>query len=109
MDARNAASSSSSPSSSSSTRKYQVFLSFRGEDKRKGFTGHLHAALSDAGIRAFLGDNELERAEFIKKPTGAGNPRVHDLNFIYLLVNASSLCVISPGRRGTGCNLIIMG
>ncbi|BFG19700.1 hypothetical protein CerSpe_059740 [Prunus speciosa] len=51
---------------SSRTWKYQVFLSFRGEDTRKGFTGHLHAALSDAGISAFLDDNELERAEFIK-------------------------------------------
>ncbi|XP_008218845.1 PREDICTED: TMV resistance protein N-like [Prunus mume] len=68
MDARKAhkASSSSSPSSSSKRWKYDVFLSFRGEDTRKGFTGHLHAALSDAGISAFLDDNELERAEFIK-------------------------------------------
>ncbi|XP_021826143.1 TMV resistance protein N-like [Prunus avium] len=68
MDARKAhkASSSSSPSSSSKRWEYQVFLSFRGEDTRKGFTGHLHAALSDAGIRAFLDDNELKRAEFIK-------------------------------------------
>ncbi|CAL8998004.1 unnamed protein product [Prunus brigantina] len=66
MDARNKASSSSSRSSSSKRWKYQVFLSFRGEDTRKGFTGHLHAALSDDGIRAFLDDNELERAEFIK-------------------------------------------
>ncbi|XP_007226918.1 disease resistance protein RML1A isoform X3 [Prunus persica] len=68
MDARKAhkASSSSSPSSSSKRWKYQVFLSFRGEDTRKGFTGHLHAALSDDGIRTFLDDNELKRAEFIK-------------------------------------------
>ncbi|CAL8997949.1 unnamed protein product [Prunus brigantina] len=68
MDARKAhkASSSSSPSSSSKRWKYQVFLSFRGEDTRKGFTGHLHAAFSDAGISAFLDDNELEKAEFIK-------------------------------------------
>ncbi|CAL8997992.1 unnamed protein product [Prunus brigantina] len=68
MDARKAhkASSSSSPSSSSKRWEYQVFLSFRGEDTRKGFTGHLHAALSDDGIRAFLDDNELKRAEFIK-------------------------------------------
>ncbi|CAL8107900.1 unnamed protein product [Prunus armeniaca] len=55
-----------SSSSSSKRCKYQVFLSFRGEDTRKGFTGHLHEALSDAGIRTFLDDNELERAEFIK-------------------------------------------
>ncbi|CAL8107786.1 unnamed protein product [Prunus armeniaca] len=68
MDARKAhkGSSSSSPSSSSKRWEYQVFLSFRGEDTRKGFTGHLHAALSNAGIRSFLDDNELERAEFIK-------------------------------------------
>ncbi|BFG24834.1 hypothetical protein CerSpe_111080 [Prunus speciosa] len=68
MDARKAhkASSSSSPSSSSKRCEYQVFLSFRGEDTRKGFTGHLHAALSDAGIRAFLDDNELKRAEIIE-------------------------------------------
>ncbi|KAL6293918.1 hypothetical protein ACE6H2_002060 [Prunus campanulata] len=65
MDARKA-SSSSSPSSSSKRWKYQVFLSFRGEDTRKRFTSHLHAALSDAGISAFLDDDELERAEFIK-------------------------------------------
>ncbi|KAH0988874.1 hypothetical protein GBA52_000357 [Prunus armeniaca] len=55
-----------SSSSPSKRCKYQVFLSFRGEDTRKGFTGHLHAALSDAGIRTFLDDNELERAKFIK-------------------------------------------
>ncbi|XP_021826152.1 TMV resistance protein N-like [Prunus avium] len=68
MDARKAhkASSSSSPSSSSKRWKYQVFLSFRGEDTRKGFAGHLHAAFSDAGISAFLDDNQLEKAEFIK-------------------------------------------
>ncbi|XP_021826150.1 disease resistance protein TAO1-like [Prunus avium] len=68
MDARKAhkASPSSSPSSSSKRWKYQVFLSFRGEDTRKGFTGHLHAALSDAGISAFLDDNDLERAKIIK-------------------------------------------
>ncbi|XP_008223836.1 PREDICTED: TMV resistance protein N-like [Prunus mume] len=64
MDARKAHEASSS--SSSKRCMYQVFLSFRGEDTRKGFTGHLHAALSDDGIRAFLDDNELERAEFIK-------------------------------------------
>ena len=66
MDARKAHKASFSSTSSSKRLKYDVFLSFRGEDTRKGFTGHLHAALSDAGISTFLDDNELERAEFIK-------------------------------------------
>ncbi|KAB2602763.1 TMV resistance protein N-like [Pyrus ussuriensis x Pyrus communis] len=39
----------SSSSSSSKLLKYDVFLSFRGEDTRYGFSGHLHAALKDGG------------------------------------------------------------
>nr|ABC55465.1 TIR-NBS disease resistance-like protein [(Populus tomentosa x Populus bolleana) x Populus tomentosa var. truncata]ABC55466.1 TIR-NBS disease resistance-like protein [(Populus tomentosa x Populus bolleana) x Populus tomentosa var. truncata] len=46
---------------------YDVFLSFRGEDTRKTFTGHLYAALDDAGIRTFLDDNELPRGEEISE------------------------------------------
>ncbi|KAM1061620.1 hypothetical protein FF1_026072 [Malus domestica] len=38
---------SSSSSSKSKLWNYDVFLSFRGEDTRKGFTDHLHAALKD--------------------------------------------------------------
>ncbi|KAF3779336.1 Toll/interleukin-1 receptor-like protein [Nymphaea thermarum] len=63
-----AASSSSAliPSSSSSlgsSSKYQVFLSFTGEDTRKGFTCHLYKALKDAGIDAFMDDEEIEVGE----------------------------------------------
>ncbi|KAI5356129.1 hypothetical protein L3X38_009024 [Prunus dulcis] len=78
--AHKASSSSSSSTSSSKRLKYDVFLSFRGEDTRKGFTGHLHAALSDAGISTFLDDNELERAEFIKTQLEQAIDRVHDLH-----------------------------
>ncbi|KAJ6857996.1 disease resistance protein RUN1-like isoform X2 [Populus alba x Populus x berolinensis] len=46
---------------------YDVFLSFRGEDTRKTFTGHLYAALDDAGIRTFLDDDELPRGEEISE------------------------------------------
>ncbi|KAH9781808.1 ADP-ribosyl cyclase/cyclic ADP-ribose hydrolase [Citrus sinensis] len=41
--------------------KYDVFLSFRGEDTRKSFTGHLYAALENKGIYVFRDDKELEK------------------------------------------------
>ncbi|XVF04214.1 hypothetical protein REPUB_Repub05bG0063100 [Reevesia pubescens] len=53
-------------SSSSSTRhKYEVFLSFRGEDTRKNFTDHLYAALKRSGIVTFRDDPRLEAGEEI--------------------------------------------
>ncbi|XP_061350173.1 disease resistance protein Roq1-like [Gastrolobium bilobum] len=41
--------------------KYDVFLSFRGEDTRHGFTGYLYKALRDRGIHTFIDDEELQR------------------------------------------------
>ena len=51
---------------SSSTRQwdYDVFLSFRGEDTRNGFTGHLFRALCDEGFKTFI-DDDLQRGEQI--------------------------------------------
>ncbi|KAM2895596.1 hypothetical protein FF1_010684 [Malus domestica] len=59
-------SSSATPSLSSFSKGslYEVFISFRGEDTRKNFTGHLHEALTKAGINAFI-DDELRRGEDI--------------------------------------------
>ena len=53
-------------SSSSSTHRwnYDVFLSFRGEDTRKNFTGHLYKTLCDQGFNTFI-DNDLQRGEEI--------------------------------------------
>ncbi|KAI6679646.1 hypothetical protein NL676_033527 [Syzygium grande] len=45
--------------------RYDVFLSFRGEDTRNGFTGHLHAALDRRGIDAFMDEEELRKGEEI--------------------------------------------
>ncbi|KAL6128297.1 hypothetical protein ACLB2K_071652 [Fragaria x ananassa] len=45
--------------------KYDVFLSFRGEDTRKGFTDHLYDKLQWRGIRTFRDDSELERGTSI--------------------------------------------
>nr|POE66480.1 isoform 2 of tmv resistance protein n [Quercus suber] len=44
--------------------KYDVFLSFRGEDTRNGFTSNLNGFLSFKGIKTFM-DNELQRGEKI--------------------------------------------
>ena len=43
---------------------YDVFLSFRGEDTRNGFTSNLNGFLSLQGINTFM-DNELQRGEKI--------------------------------------------
>lgn len=48
-----------------SHQKYDVFLSFRGEDTRENFTDHLYAALDKTGIIAFRDDKELERGKVI--------------------------------------------
>ncbi|XP_056162058.1 toll/interleukin-1 receptor-like protein [Syzygium oleosum] len=44
---------------------YEVFLSFRGKDTRKGFTDYLYTSLVDAGIHVFRDDNELRVGEEI--------------------------------------------
>ncbi|XP_040368772.1 disease resistance protein RPV1-like [Rosa chinensis] len=46
--------------------KYDVFLSFRGEDTRGGFTGLLYAALNQRGIHTFMDDRELEKGKSIR-------------------------------------------
>ncbi|XP_060673949.1 TMV resistance protein N-like [Ziziphus jujuba] len=70
------ASSSSSSSSLSSAispqqkheiqEKYDVFLSFRGEDTRDKFVSHLYAALSATHISTFMDDNELQGGDEIR-------------------------------------------
>ena len=54
--------------SSSFTRQwtYDVFLSFRGEDTREGFTNHLYNALCHKGINTFI-DDKLPRGEEISE------------------------------------------
>ncbi|XP_050242705.1 TMV resistance protein N-like [Quercus robur] len=62
--------STSSPSSSSTPRPrwtYDVFLSFRGKDTRKGFTDHLYNALEKKGILTFRDEEKLERGKFISQ------------------------------------------
>ena len=50
----------SSSSSSFTRRQYDVFLSFKGEDTCRGFTGHLYQALCQKGHKTFI-DNGYRR------------------------------------------------
>ena len=52
-------------SSSPSRWKFDVFLSFRSVDTRKGFTDHLYATLQWNGISTFRDNEELERGKSI--------------------------------------------
>ena len=65
----NRGSSSSSSSSSSSFTpirwSYDVFLSFRGEDTRNNFTGHLYTTLCQRGLNTFIDDHDLRKGEEI--------------------------------------------
>ncbi|PHT33032.1 hypothetical protein CQW23_29369, partial [Capsicum baccatum] len=54
-----------SQASSSKTFKYDVFLSFRGEDTRRTFVSHLYNALEQKGIRTFKDDERLETGKSI--------------------------------------------
>ncbi|XP_060184679.1 TMV resistance protein N-like [Lycium barbarum] len=61
-----ASSSSLDSSSKYSPRwKYDVFLSFRGEDTRKTITGHLYEGLKNRGIITFQDDKRLELGDSI--------------------------------------------
>ena len=57
------ASSSSAPSFSTPRWKYDVFLSFRGEDTRRTFTDHLYCALKQKGVFTYCDDGILMRGE----------------------------------------------
>ncbi|KAL3016987.1 hypothetical protein AAZX31_06G247800 [Glycine max] len=51
--------------SSDAIKKYDVFVSFRGEDTRNNFTAFLLQALRRKGINAFKDDENLKNGEFI--------------------------------------------
>ncbi|KAL2341466.1 hypothetical protein Fmac_009406 [Flemingia macrophylla] len=47
-----------------SSKKYDVFLSFRGEDTRLNFTSHLYKALNEKKIKTFM-DDQLKKGDKI--------------------------------------------
>ncbi|XP_039156323.1 disease resistance protein RPV1-like [Eucalyptus grandis] len=55
------------PSILPSENDYEVFLSFRGVDTRRGFSDYLYCRLVDVGIRVFRDDDELRRGESLSE------------------------------------------
>ncbi|KAL2994612.1 hypothetical protein AAZX31_10G173900 [Glycine max] len=51
--------------SSSCPKKYDIFISFRGEDIRTTFIGHLRSALSGPNIKAYADDHDLQKGQEI--------------------------------------------
>ncbi|KAL4586069.1 hypothetical protein LXL04_010700 [Taraxacum kok-saghyz] len=58
---------SSSNASNPKSFKYQVFISYRGEDTRKTFVDHLYASLKQLGIHTFRDNEELEEGNQIEE------------------------------------------
>ncbi|GJY52375.1 Toll/interleukin-1 receptor domain-containing protein [Tanacetum coccineum] len=56
---------STSTSSSETSFKYDVFLSFRGEDTRNNFVGHLYQALQRNSIETYKDDEKIDKGERI--------------------------------------------
>ncbi|KAL4317279.1 hypothetical protein AHAS_Ahas15G0369200 [Arachis hypogaea] len=86
-----------SPFSSSSFSyawEYDVFISFRGEDTRYGFTGYLYEALSNQGIHAFIDDEQLPKGDEIT-PSLLSSIQESRIAIIVLFANyaASSFCL----------------
>ena len=68
-------------SSSTARYKYDVFLSFRGEDTRYNFTSHLYEALRQ-GFKTFLDDDNLQGGDAISKEL----PKAIELSMISIVV-----------------------
>lgn len=56
---------STSSSSIQNSFKYDVFLSFRGEDTRKNFVDHLYLALTQKGIETYKDDEKIKQGKMI--------------------------------------------
>ncbi|XP_027362793.1 TMV resistance protein N-like [Abrus precatorius] len=65
---------------------YDVFLSFRGEDTRTGFTGNLYNALLEKGINTFIDDQEIRKGEEI---TPALMNAIHNSRIVIVVLSAN--------------------
>ena len=81
--------SSSSSSSPTPREKYDVFISFRGEDTRDSFTSFLYEELRNKAIQAYMDDHQLERGDEIS-PTLMNAIEESMISLIIFSVNYAS-------------------
>ncbi|KAI5419352.1 hypothetical protein KIW84_043496, partial [Lathyrus oleraceus] len=96
--------SSSSPSILTSKWTNHVFLSFRGEDTRQGFTDHLFASLERRGIKTFKDDHDLKRGEVISIEL---NKAIEESMFAIIILSpnyASSTWCLDELQKIVECN-----
>jgi len=99
-----ATSSSCSPSIKASRWSNHVFLSFRGEDTRQGFTDHLFASLERRGIKTFKDDHDLKRGEVISLEL---NNAIEDSMFAIIILSpnyASSTWCLDELKKIVECS-----
>ncbi|CAN1292410.1 Disease resistance protein RPV1 [Linum perenne] len=64
--------------------KYDVFLSFRGEDLRGKFVDHLYSKLQSLKVNTFMDDKKLQKGDLIKNIT-----KVIERSTIYVVLFSS--------------------
>ena len=97
------ASSSSSFSSSTSRWKYNVFLSFRGEDTCTSFTYHPYVALKQRGIVTFRDEENLEIGKSISSKLLKAIKESRFANIILSRNFASSTWCLDEFTKIIGC------
>ncbi|WJX44705.1 hypothetical protein P8452_31652 [Trifolium repens] len=83
--------------------KYDVFVSFRGEDTRNNFTDHLFGALHKKGIAAFQDDTKLKKGEHISSELLQAIEGSHILIVILSRNYASSTWCLQELTKITEC------
>jgi len=98
-----ASSSIQSVSTPRMTWKYDVFVSFRGEDTRNNFTDHLFGALHKSGIVAFRDDTNLKKGGNISSELLQAIERSHILIVIFSKSYASSTWCLQELAKIADC------
>ncbi|XP_059663740.1 disease resistance protein RUN1-like [Cornus florida] len=76
----------SSPAEPVQQWRYDVFVSYRGDDTGKNFTDHLYSRLNDAGINTFRDKNDVQRGEEISQE-------------LLKAIRGSNICIIVFSRN----------